>query len=42
MAEPNVDELVWKLVDLDKAYVVQAPEEEWERWYAERLLEHFS
>ena len=35
-------ELVWKLVDLDKAYVVQKPSEAWERWYAERLLEHFS
>ena len=39
---PVRSELVWKLVDLDKAYVAQSPEEKWERWYAEKLLEHFS
>ena len=39
---PVRSELVWKLVDLDKVYVAQAPQEEWERWYAERLLDHFS
>ena len=39
---PVRSELVWKLVDLDKAYVAQAPQEKWERWYAERLLDHFS
>ncbi len=39
---PVRSELVWKLVDLDKAYTAQAPEEKWERWYAERLLDHFS
>ena len=39
---PVRSELVWKLVDLDKLYVVQAPLEKWERWYAERLLDHFS
>ena len=38
---PVRSELVWKLVDLDKAYVTQKPTEPWERWYAERLLEHF-
>ncbi len=41
-AAPVRSELVWKLVDLDKAYVAQAPQEKWERWYAERLLQHFS
>jgi len=40
--KPIRSELVWKLVDLDKAYVAQAPQEKWELWYAERLLEHFS
>ena len=40
--KPVRSELVWKLVDLDKAYIAQAPQERWERWYAERLLEHFS
>jgi hypothetical protein len=39
---PVRSELVWKLVDLDKEYVAQSPNEKWERWYAERLLEHFS
>ena len=39
---PVRSELVWKLVDLDKEYVAQKPDETWERWYAERLLEHFS
>ena len=39
---PVRSELVWKLVDLDKVYVAQAPQEKWERWYAERLLDHFS
>jgi hypothetical protein len=39
---PVRSELVWKLVDLDKAYTAQAPEEKWEHWYAERLLDHFS
>ena len=38
---PVRSELVWKLVDLDKAYVAKKPDEKWERWYAERLLEHF-
>ena len=40
--KPVRSELVWKLVDLDKAYIAEAPQERWERWYAERLLEHFS
>jgi hypothetical protein len=39
---PVRSELVWKLVDLDKEYVAQSPNEKWERWYAEQLLEHFS
>ena len=39
---PVRSELVWKLVDLDKVYVAQAPQEKWERWYAEQLLDHFS
>ena len=38
---PVQSELVWKLVDLDKSYVAQKPTETWERWYSERLLEHF-
>ena len=41
-ATPVRSELVWKLVDLDKAYVAQSPQEKWESWYAQRLLEHFS
>jgi hypothetical protein len=39
---PVRSEVVWKLVDLDKTYVAESPQEKWERWYAERLLEHFS
>ena len=38
---PVRSELVWKLVDLDKSYVEQNPDEPWERWYSARLLEHF-
>ena len=39
--KPVRSELVWKLVDLDKAYAAEKPNETWERWYAERLLQHF-
>jgi len=40
--EPIRSELIWKLVDLDKAYTSEEPSERWELWYAERLLEYFS
>jgi hypothetical protein len=38
---PVRSELIWKLVDLDKAYTRESPSDRWEAWYAERLLEHF-
>jgi hypothetical protein len=39
--KPVRSELVWKLVDLGKAYTAQSPSERWEAWYADRLVEHF-
>ena len=39
---PVRSELTWLLVQLDRDYTAQAPEDRWEDWYAERLLAHFS
>jgi hypothetical protein len=39
---PIRSELVWLLVGLDKQYTESDPGPAWQRWYAERMLEHFS
>jgi hypothetical protein len=39
---PVRSELTWLLVQLDRDYTAQEPEDRWEDWYAERLLGHFS
>ena len=39
-AKPVRSELVWLLVDLDKQYARQGPEQPWPQWYAERVVEH--
>jgi len=40
--EPVRSELTWMLVQLDKDYTAQSPQEKWEDWYAERLVDHFA
>jgi hypothetical protein len=40
-ATPVRSELVYMLVKLDKDYEAEQPQEKWENYYAERLLEHF-
>jgi hypothetical protein len=39
---PVRSHLVHALVDLDRAYTSENPEERWEAWYAERLVERFA
>jgi hypothetical protein len=39
---PVRSELTYMLVSLDKEYQADSPAEPWERFYARRLLEHFS
>jgi len=39
---PVRSELVYLLVSLDKQYTAEGPGEPWERFYAQRLAEHFS
>jgi hypothetical protein len=39
---PVRSELVYLLVSLDKLYTAECPSEPWERFYAQRLAEHFS
>ncbi|HEX4626587.1 MAG TPA: hypothetical protein VH231_19240 [Solirubrobacteraceae bacterium] len=38
---PVRSELTCLLVQLDKDYAAQSPDEPWPRWYATRLVEHF-
>ena len=38
---PVRSELVWLLVDLDKRYAAESPAEDWEPYYAARILDHF-
>jgi hypothetical protein len=40
-AAPVRSELVYMLVKLDRDFEVEQPQEKWENYYAERLLEHF-
>jgi hypothetical protein len=39
--KPVRSELVYMLVRLDKKYVMESPDEQWEDYYARGLLEHF-
>jgi hypothetical protein len=39
--QPVRSELVYLLVELDKAYVDEHPTEPWEAYYATRLVDHF-
>jgi len=41
-AAPVRSQLTWLLVQLDKDYRNQSPEQPWEAWYAERLVAHFA
>jgi hypothetical protein len=41
-AKPVRSELVWALVQLDKDYAREQPEDPWPGWYAERLVERFA
>jgi hypothetical protein len=38
---PVRSELVWLLVNLDKAYTSAGPDTPWPTWYAERMVGHF-
>jgi hypothetical protein len=40
-SKPVRSELVYMLVRLDKEYAAENPDEKFEDWYAQRLLEHF-
>ena len=39
---PVRSDLVHLLVDLDREYTREHPDEPWEPWYAGRVVEHFS
>lgn len=39
--KPVRSELTWMLVQLDKDFAAQQPDEPWPEWYAARLVEHF-
>jgi hypothetical protein len=39
---PVRSHLVHALVELDRAYTSETPDERWEDWYAERLVERFA
>ena len=39
---PVRSELVYLLVKLDKQYTAESPGEPWERFYAQRIADHFS
>ena len=41
-ARPVRSELTWLLVQLDKDYVERSPKEQWDSWYARRLVAHFA
>ena len=41
-AKPVRSELVHALVQLDRDYTAEAPDEKWEDYYAERLIERFA
>ena len=41
-APPVRSELTWILVQCDKDYAAESPNESWEDWYAARIVEHFS
>jgi len=35
-------ELTWLLVQLDKDYTATSPSQDWQDWYAERIVAHFA
>ncbi len=39
---PVRSELVWLLVEADKRYTAEQPDQPWETVYAQRLLSHFT
>ena len=39
---PVRSELVWLLVDADRRYTAEQPDQPWETVYAQRLLSHFA
>jgi hypothetical protein len=39
--KPVRSELTWLLVQLDRGYTAQAPQERWEDWYAAAVVDHF-
>jgi hypothetical protein len=39
---PVRSELVWLLVDADKRYTAERPDQPWETRYAQRMLVHFN
>ena len=39
--KPVRSELTYLLVGLDKSYTASRPDEPWETYYAQRILEHF-
>ena len=41
-AKPVRSELTYMLVQLDKEYAAESPNQPWSDWYAARLIEHFS
>jgi hypothetical protein len=41
-SRPVPSELTWMLVQSDKDYSHQQPDEPWEHWYATRLVAHFT
>jgi hypothetical protein len=40
-SKPVPSELIYVLVKLDRDFKAESPSEPWERYYAERLLQHF-
>jgi hypothetical protein len=38
---PVRSELVWILVELDRQYAKEGPQEPWPQWYAQRVVAHF-
>jgi hypothetical protein len=41
-SKPVRSELTYLLVSLDKDYTERSPDEPWERYYAQRLADHFA
>jgi hypothetical protein len=39
---PVRSEITYLLVELEKGYAAESPDEPWERYYARRIVEHFA